>query len=276
MTFSQIVSSITEWLVTHTLTLSIIIGILVVGWSFAHFLSSRIRTRMARNPNADDTVAPAVAQFARYAVYITTITLVLLIAGVPLSLMLTALGAAGLAIAIGLRGVLSNISSGLMILALRPMSVGDYVEGPDFSGSVVEIELFNTILKSAKGQFIFVPNSKIWGVVITNYTRESNRRLDIDIEITYDAEIALARHTLLEISSHDDRILNEPEPVVLVTELNMRAVNIRLQVWTSISDYWGVRFELLEAAKLAFDANGIAIAHVEPILLRELQSQKVQ
>lgn len=218
---------------------------------------------MARNSKADETVAPAVAQFARYAIYAVTLMLVLGLFGLPFTAMLTALGAIGLAIAIGLRGILTNISSGLMILALRPMSVGDYVEGPDFSGTVVEIELFNTILKSPAGLNIFVPNSKIWGVVITNYSKEPKRRVDIELGISYDADIAVARREMLDAASKEPRILNDPEPVVHVTNLDTRAVMIRLQLWTQTPDYWDVRFTLIEAVKIAFDDAGIDIPHVQ-------------
>jgi len=161
-----------------------------------------------------------------------------------------------------------------MILALRPMSVGDYVEGPDFSGSVVEIELFNTILKSPAGLNIFVPNSKIWGVVITNYSKEPRRRVDIEVGISYDADIALARRTMLDVALEDARILSDPKPEVHVTDLNIRAMMIRLQLWTATSDYWDVRHGLIEAVKIAFDDVGIKIPHAQQGFLLEHDQQQ--
>lgn len=123
MQLGTVFTDITEWLITNTVTVVLAILLLITGWGFAQFLSVRIRTKMSINPNADDTVAPAIAQFSRYALYIVTVMLVLNLFGIPLTSMLAVLGATGLAIAVGLRGILFNISSGLMILALRPISV---------------------------------------------------------------------------------------------------------------------------------------------------------
>ncbi len=274
MQFRTIISTLTEWVITNTVTLVLAVLLLAVGWSFARLLSNRIKMRMTSDPNADDTVAPAVAQFARYAIYTGTLMLVLGLFGVPFTIMLTVLGAVGLAVAVGLRGILANISSGLMILALRPMSVGDYIEGAGFTGHVVEIELFNTVLKSSAGLYVFVPNSKIWGVVITNHSREPERRLDVQLGISYDADIQTARRVMLELTTGDARILADPAPIVHVTDLNERAVMIRLQVWTKTPDYWAARFDLTEAVKIAFDGAGIDMPHA-PQFLPSLDQQKV-
>lgn len=260
MQFGTVFADLTEWLITNTVTVVLAIVILAIGWGIAQFLSTRIRTKMATNPNADKTIAPAIAQFARYALYIVTIMLVLNLFGLPLTSMLAVLGAAGLAIALGLRGILSNISSGLMILTLRPMSVGDYIEGAGFAGSVVEIELFNTTLKTPDGIFVFVPNSNIWGVVIKNFSKEPQRRCDINVSISPKADITKARKVLLKIATADTRVFSDPKPIVNVLDFSGIETNIHLRMWTKTSDHWNVKFELTEAVKLAFEKSKIELS----------------
>ncbi len=138
-----------------------------------------------------------------------------------------------------------------------------YVAGAEFSGSVVEIELFNTVLQDPDGMYVFVPNSKFWGVVFTNYSREPKRRLDFQVGISYDADIQLARRVLLEIAENDTRILSDPAPVFNVVDLGERAVKVQLRLWTKTPDHWDVRFDLTEATKLAFDKAAIDIPHLQ-------------
>lgn len=260
MQFSIIFADISDWLIANTVTVILAFILLIVGWGIAQFLSVRIRTNIATNPKIDNTIAPAIAQIVRYAIYIVTVIFVLRLLGLPLTTMFAVLGAAGLAIALGLRGILANISSGLMILALRPMSVGDYIEGANFAGSVAEIELFNTILKTSDGQFVFVPNSNIWGMTITNYSKEPNRRLDINVSISPKADIANARKVLLKIATADTRVFSDPNPVVNLLEFSGVEAIIHLRMWTKTSDHWDVKYKMTEDVKIAFEKAKIELS----------------
>lgn len=259
MTIGEIFGAVSGWVITHTLAVGIAFGLLVGGWALAQFISHRIRRRFSSNPGADETFAPVVAQAARYAIFITAIIFALAVLGVQVPAMLTILGAAFVGIAIGLRGILANVAAGLMILTMRPMSTGDYITGAGFSGTVTEVGLFNTLLKTSDGLYVFVPNSQIWGKPITNYSRETVRRFDLKVGIAYDADIDKARKILMEIATADERILSEPAAVVYVSDLGEYSVIMLLRIWVNTSDYLDVRYQFVELVKKAFDKNGIEI-----------------
>lgn len=261
MQAAELFSFATEWLVTNVSSMVTALIITIVGWFAARYVSRWIRGNLSKARGIDKTIAPILAQVARYAILIFAIMLALAQIGVETNSMLAVLGAAGLAVALGLQGTLSNIAAGLMIIGLRPMSIGDYIQCDGASGTVTEIGLFGTRLRTADGLYTFVPNSQVWGSAVINYSRLSRRRFDLKVGIAYDADIAKARKALMKIANADKRILPDPTPVVYVDELGDSAVTMLLRVWVPTPDYWDVRFEFIEKAKLAFDKDGIEIPY---------------
>ena len=179
--------------------------------------------------------------------------------GVQTTSILAVLGAAGLAIALALQGTLSNIAAGVMLIWLRPIATGEYIDTDAASGTVMEIGLFATRLKSADGVYVFAPNSTIWNTRITNYTREKTRRLDLKVGIGYGDDMSAARDIMLAMAKADGRVKADPEPVVYVSNLGDSAVEMMLRIWVPTPDYWAVLFEFTEQAKRDFDAAGISI-----------------
>jgi small conductance mechanosensitive channel len=172
---------------------------------------------------------------------------------------LAALGAIGLAIGLALQGTLANIAAGIMILWLRPFRVGDDIAAGDVSGTVKEVGLFASTLKTYEGIFLFVPNSDLWDTKITNYTRSSPRMVRSSFAIAYGDDIARARRALLGVAEGDARVLAEPPPAVSVSGLGDNAVTLELKAWTSGSDWAQVGFDMIERGKLALEAAGITI-----------------
>lgn len=267
MQFGELVSSITEWMVVHLLSIIIAIIIMVIGWAAGRFMSRRVVNRMVQNKDADQTIAPFIAQITRYAIYVVTSMLALIVLGVESTALIAVLGAAALAIAVGLRGMLANVAAGMMMIALRPMSIGDYIVGSGVEGTVTELGLFNMLLKTSDGLYVFVPNSQIWGKAITNYSREPHRRIDIEINITYQASIEQACKTLLKMLNDCERALAVPEPAVFVDQLGPHSVIIKLRCWVNTSDHFAVKSELTQQIKLDFDRNAIELAHREFTLM---------
>lgn len=251
----------TDWLVINVSSIVIALIIFIVGWTAAKFVSFWIRNNLSKARGVDKTVAPILAQIARYAILIFALMAALAQLGVQTTSMLAVLGAAGLAVALGLQGVLTNIAAGLMIIGLRPMSVGDYIEGQGAAGTVTEIGLFGTRLRTPDGLYVFVPNSQVWGAAIINYSRNTKRRFDLKVGIGYDADLAKARVAMLKLAKADKRVLANPAPIVHVDELGDSAVVMLLRIWVKTSDYWDVRFELIEKTKLAFDKAGVEIPY---------------
>lgn len=260
MEYSQLIDGSTVWIannVTRVLTACLV---LVVGYWFAGFASRQVRSLLPRTQRVDNTLAPLLSQILRYGIIIVTAVIALSQFGIQTTSILAVLGAAGLAIALALQGTLSNIASGVMLIWLRPFSVGEYVDAEGIAGTIVEVGLFATELKTYDGVFIFVPNSRLWNARITNFTRQAKRMVETKISIAYDASLPKAREVLLEVAK-DPRVLAEPEPMVFVASLGASSVDLVMRCWVASSDWWRTHVDFQERAKLAFDAAGIEIPY---------------
>ena len=235
------------------------IVLLVVGWTVAGWIRRVIRRTLDSVPVLDETLKPFIANLVRYAVLIFVLIAVLNQFGVQTTSIIAVLAATGLAIGLALQGMLANIASGVMLLFLRPFNVGEYVEAGGIAGTVAEIGLFNTEIKSSAGPGLVVPNSKIWDGPITNFSRNPTRRFDIAVGIGYDDDIDGAMALLKGLLTGDDRVLDDPEPLVVVQELGDSAVIINLRAWTRSGDYGATVWELNKEIITELQATGYSI-----------------
>lgn len=179
--------------------------------------------------------------------------------GVQTNSFVAIIGAAGLAVGFALQGSLSNFAAGVMIIIFKPYKIGDFIEGGGVTGSVEKIQIFNTILKSPDNKTIIVQNSGMTGSNIINYSTKPTRRIDMTFGIGYNDDIDKARELILDTIKADSRILSDPEPMVVVSELADSSVNFFVRPWVNSADYWGVFFSLNENIKKVFDKNNISI-----------------
>ncbi len=173
--------------------------------------------------------------------------------------LLAAIGAAGLVIGFALQGTLSNFASGVMILMYRPYDIGNYVNVAGVAGTVDTMTLVSTSLRTPDNQTVVVPNSSIWGGIITNVTANDTRRVDLTFSIGYGDDIAKALRVLEGIVGNHPKILKEPKPGIQVQELADSSVNIACRPWCKTSDYGAVRSDLTRQVKERFDSEGISI-----------------
>ncbi|MCF6309265.1 MAG: mechanosensitive ion channel [Sulfurimonas sp.] len=181
--------------------------------------------------------------------------------GINTTSFLAIFGAAGLAVGLALKDSLSNIGAAVLIIIFRPFKVGDTIEAAGTTGTVKDINLFSTIIEPVDKRIIIVPNSSIIGGNITNFSRRTERRVEHVFGIGYDDDLKLAKETLMQIIKDDERVLDEPTPLVAVGELGDNSVNFTFRAWTTTEDYWDVHFDMLEKVKLAFDEKGISIPY---------------
>ncbi len=174
---------------------------------------------------------------------------------------ITALGAAGITAGIGLQSSISQLASGIQILANHPFKSGDYIDVGTVSGKVHEIKMMYTVLITVDNKRVIIPNSYITTNNIINYNAEDRRRIDLVFSIAYDNDIALAKQTLLEVVRKNDLILTDPEPFVAVKEHGSSSVNLACMIWCSADDYWNIYYYMQEAVKLAFDEKEISIPY---------------
>src|SRR4051812_23988233 len=201
-----------DWLVDNGISLLAAIAVLLVGWTLARIAARAIKRFLPLAYGVDKNFAPLLSQAARYAIIIFSVVLALNLLGVANTTILAVLGAAGLAVALALQGTLANIAAGIMLIWLRPIAIGEYIQGDGVAGIVVEIGLFGTRLRSTSGLYLFTPNQKLWASAITNHSREARRRIDVNVSVPDTIDIAKSRKILLRIATADKCVLVDPAP----------------------------------------------------------------
>lgn len=247
----------TDWVVRAVPNLLAALLLLIGGYLVAGWVSSLATRMLAQRPHIDQTLTPVISTILRTGILIVTLIAVLGQLGVQIASILAVLGAAGLAIGLALQGTLSNIAAGIMLLWLRPFRAGETVETKDTAGTVTEIGLFATLIRTADGSYHFVPNSAMWNTPIRNTSRNATRRVEAVVGIDYGDDISNARDILLELMRNDERINDTPEPSVTVTGLTDKAVNLTLRCWTASANHGRVSADLTERAKIALDRAGL-------------------
>jgi small conductance mechanosensitive channel len=202
----------------------------------------------------------------RYTIIIMVIVAALGQLGVQTASILAALGGAALAIGLALQGTLANIAAGLMLLWLRPFRVGDYIETDAVAGTVEEVNLFNSRIKTWDGIYKFVPNSELWSTTITNYTRNPTRLILIEFGIDYENSIGKARKILADFAARHPQVLADPPVQVVPLTLGDSSVVLQLRAWSNTTDFWATRWDLTEGGKNELEASGLTIPFPQHVI----------
>lgn len=222
---------------------------------------SRLISLALKKNNVDISLIKFLESLIFYALLIAVIIAAAGQLGINTTSFLTVVGAAGLAIGLALKDSLSNFASGIMLILFKPFKAGDFVTAGGITGTVQHISIFNTILHTPDNQKIIAPNSSITNSIITNINANPTRRVDLLIGISYDDDIKKAKAILETLVKSDSRILQEPTPLIAVSELAESSVNLLVRSWVNTADYWGVYFDLTEKVKLQFDKENISIPY---------------
>jgi small conductance mechanosensitive channel len=232
--------------------------ILIVGRIAASIGRSLVQ-RVLTRAQTEQSVISFAGSLTYFFILTATVLAALAKFGVETASFVAVLATAGFAIGMALQGSLANFAAGVLILVLRPYKAGQYIETAGVAGVVQEVHLFTTVLNTPDNVQIMVPNGQIYGNVIKNYAANPTRRVDLLIGIGYGSSIEKAHQVVAELIAAEERILDEPEPMIAVAELADSSVNLHVRPWVKTEDYWAVRFELTRQIKEAFDANGIEI-----------------
>ena len=236
----------------------IAIAIFAAGYLFAKLMKSLVK-KAVKLGKTEPTVGLFVANLVYAVILAVVIAAALGEVGVQTASIVAVIGAAGLAIGLALQGSLSNLASGLLIVMQRLFLVGDYIEGGGVGGTVQEIRLFTTLLKTFDGRRVIVPNARLMNDNIVNYSVYPTRRVEVVVSVDYSSDLTLVRKTALSILDGDERILPDPAPAVVVKNLGESGIDIAIRAWVNRENYWNVFFELQEKVKNSFDAAGITI-----------------
>ncbi|MCT4708399.1 small-conductance mechanosensitive channel MscS [Enterobacteriaceae bacterium H11S18] len=247
-------------LLSYAVNIVAAIAIIIVGMIIARMVSGAIN-KVMRARQIDATVADFLSALVRYGIIAFTLIAALGRVGVQTASVIAVLGAAGLAIGLALQGSLSNLAAGVLLVTFRPFRAGEYVDLGGIAGTVLNVQIFSTTLRTVDGKIVVVPNGKIIAGNIINYSREPVRRNEFIIGVAYDADIDLVKQILTDIISSDDRILKDRELTVRLNELAPSSMNFVVRCWSNSGDLINVYWDVLERSKKALDANGIGIPH---------------
>jgi small conductance mechanosensitive channel len=234
----------------------------VIIWIIGSWIIKKIKSLLQKAMNKfnyDESLEKFLTSLIIGSLKVILIILILGQLGVETSSFAAILAAAGLAIGLALQGSLSNFAGGILIMIFKPYRIGDYIQAQGESGTVKEIEIFTTKLNSTDNKEIIIPNGAISNGNITNFSTEKVRRVDVKIGVSYDADIKQTKELLLKIMTENTKILKDPEPLIVLSELGDSSVNFLMRSWVNTDEYWNVYFELLETSKIELDKAGIEI-----------------
>ena len=258
MDMNTIIPRLQEWIVFYGIKIILAVVIFIVGRWVAKALKKVIQKMMAKQ-NVETTLASFICNLS----YVILMTVVIIAAlnqiGIQTASLIAIVGAAGLAIGLALQGSLANFAAGFLMLIFHPFKTGDYIEGAGTQGSVEEIHVFTTQLKTPDNKTVIIPNAKIMGDIIVNFSAKDTRRVDLVIGVSYSDNLQKVKRVLEDVLSKDSRILKDPTPTIAVLELGDSSVNFAVRPWVKTADYWSVYFDLTEGIKKRFDDEGISI-----------------
>ncbi|MFG6247567.1 mechanosensitive ion channel family protein [Vibrio diabolicus] len=237
----------------------ITVFVFIVAAMLAKLVKRGVFKATSKLSGGDDIVARLLSQVASYAVYLVGLVIILDLFGVNTASLVALVGAAGLAIGLALKDTLSNIAAGIMILFLKPIKKGEFVEFGSYSGSVVDIGLFTSVFETADGLYISSPNSAVWNSTIRNFSRNNKRRMDITVGISYQDSVEIGLNVLKELALSQPHILKDPEPQVIVHMLADSSVNLQLRAWCPTDKYWETYWAVQKQVKPNIEAAGLTI-----------------
>lgn len=232
--------------------------VLIFGFWFARIISRSFGRLMERR-KLDASLRPFLTSLVSTGLKILVIITALSIAGVEMTSFIALLGAAGLAVGMALSGTLQNFAGGAMILIFKPFKVGDYIDAQGYSGTVKEIQIFNTILNTPDNKIIILPNGGLSGSSMVNYSDQVQRRVDWTFGVAYGEDIEKVRSVINKLIEAESKILKDPAPFVKVGALADSSVNFTVRAWVIAADYWDVFFDMNENIYKEFNKEGISI-----------------
>ncbi|RUO56278.1 MULTISPECIES: mechanosensitive ion channel domain-containing protein [Pseudidiomarina] len=249
-----------DLIVSYVIKFVVAILILIIGKMIANSVAKLLGRGMTRK-GVDGAVISFLSAIVKSVIFIAAVLMALSQVGVQTTSFIAILGAAGLAIGLSLQGSLSNMASGVLIIMFRPFRAGEYVDAGGVSGTVNEVNIFQTVLKTPDNKVVYVPNAQITGQPITNYSREDTRRVDLLIGVSYDADLHKTKEVLESVLKADQRLLKDPEWNIQVHALNNSSVDFIVRPWVKSTDYWPVYWDLMREIKIALDKNDIGIPY---------------
>lgn len=254
----EILGSLYDLVVTYGLKIVGAIVVLIIGLWIISGLTRILNKNMIKR-DVDESLRGFLKSLFSILLKIMLIISIASMVGIEMTSFIAILGAAGLAVGLALSGTLQNFAGGVIILLLKPFKVGDFIEAQGYMGTVKQIQIFNTILKTPDNKTVIIPNGGLSTSSMTNFSTEPQRRVDMTFGIGYGDDTVKAKKVIMSLIDADSRILKDPEPFVAVSELGDSSVNFVVRVWVNAADYWGVYFDMHDNIYNTFNKEGLNI-----------------
>ncbi len=260
MDWQALLNTVVSWATTTGLKLLLALILLFISFKIINLLSRRI-AKAAERKHADKTISRTAAYIVRIGLKIVVLVCLIGYVGIDTGGLTALIASLGVGIGLAVNGALSNLAGGVLILLTRPFRIDDYIEAQGFGGTVEEIHITNTKLRTADNKIIYIPNGALSSGTIVNYSLQETRRVDEVFSISYNADFKRAIAIIEELCANHPSVLKDPKPFVRITEHADSSLNITMRVFVKSADYWTVKFDMLEAVKERFDQEGIEIPY---------------
>ncbi len=264
MDWQEIWKTVQEWLTNTGIKVLISIVILVISFWIINWLSRLIAKKgkkLEESKKVDKTIYRTLSYVTK--IGLKTLIIVALIGylGIDTSSITALIASLGVGVGLAVNGTLSNLAGGVLLLITRPFKVDDYIAACGYEGTVEEILICNTKLRTSDNKVVYLPNGNLSTKEIVNYSEKPTRRVDITYSIAYADDFERAKSIILDIASKHELILSDPTPSARVSEHSASRLSIGAKFWCNNGDYWTVKFDMLERVKVAFDEQGITIPY---------------
>jgi small conductance mechanosensitive channel len=262
-TVRKVLDTLLSWCLDTGIKILVSLVFLLVGFRLINVVSRRIEGKFKSNARHDKTIVKVLGYIGKVGAKILVVIGIVGYLGIDTSGLTALVTSLGVCAGLAVNGALSNLAGGVIIIFTRPFKIDDYikVEGNDVEGTVEDIQIVCTKLRTPDNKVIYVPNGTLSNSNIINYSEKPTRRVDFKFSIAYENDFEKAREILLGLCSSHALVLSDPAPMVRVLEYGESGVIITARVWVNSEDYWTVNFDILEGAKKLFDKNGITIPY---------------
>ena len=263
MDWQQVWQTVQNWLTTTGIRVVISIVIMIVSFSLINWFSKKIAKRADKkvesNKKIDKTIYRTLSYVKKVGLKVLVVIALIGYVGIDTSAITALIASLGVGVGLAINGTLSNFAGGILILITRPFKDDDYIDACGYSGTVEDIRICHTKLRTTDNKVIYLPNGKLSTSEIVNYTEKDLRRVDLTFSISYSDDFEKAKKVIEDVWNQNELILKDPAPSVRVSAQSASSIDLTAKVWCKNEDYWTVNFDMLEQVKTAFDQNGIQI-----------------
>ncbi len=260
---SKYINKASEWVVIHGMdflvSLVAVLVILIVGKIAIGIICGMLSKTIKKSAHASEILQGFVINVAHKLLWVIVLMIALQRLGIDIAPLIAGLGVTGFIVGFAFQESLGNLAAGLMIALNEPFKVGNFIESGGISGVVRELNMMATTLTTPDNKKVVIPNSKVWGAAITNFSALDTRRVDLIVGISYAADIGKAQEVIGDVVRNNELVLSDPETRIEVVEMADSSINLIVRPWCKTGDYWNLYYQLQKNLKIALDAANIGI-----------------